>query len=456
MNKETNELGTKPIGALLMKYSLPAVIAMLVNAIYNVVDRIFIGQYVGDNALAGLTIAFPVMIFIFACASLIGEGGSALLAIRLGEQDKKGANNIFGNTLSFGLIVSAFVSVLVFFNLERIILLFGGTADTTIYAMDYMHIILGGFIFQMTSFILSSSVRTEGHPLLAMTAMISSALLNILLDYIFIGIMDLGVVGAAYGTILSQFFGLGILLSFYIRKKSQLRLCGKDLIPQLKVGLQIMTIGFASFISTVGVSIALALLNKYLNMHGGTAAVTSMGAINSLYTLFIMPLIGVTQGMQPIIGYNHGAKKRARVTKTVLYGMTTGIIFSTIVFALLELFPHTFIGMFLEDESKSIDIAINGLRIYILMLPVLALNLMGITYFQATAKGQMAMTLGILRQFVFLIPILMILPRLYQLNGVWMSVPIADGLAIIVTVFLLVRDCKKQQAIKSLVPEKVS
>lgn len=440
--EKTNELGSKPIGQLLAQYSIPAVIAMLVNAIYNVVDRIFIGQFAGESALAGLTIAFPIMMIIFAFASLIGAGGAALLAIKLGEKDTVGANHVFGNTLSFGLIVTAITLITVSFNLDGLLSLFGATPEVLGYASTYMAIILGGFIFQMVSFILNSSVRTEGYPVFSMVAMIASAVTNIILDYIFIGIWGMGVAGAAYATIAGQFAGLFILLSFYLRGKSSLKLRLKHLIPDFKVIKDIVSIGFASFVSTIGTSVAMSFMNISLGQYGGTQAITSMGAINSLYTFFIMPIMGITQGMQPIMGYNHGANEPKRVTGTLKLGMIVGVGFSTVVFGLLMIFPEPFVGMFLEAGSETVDVAVNGLRIFIFMLPLLSINLMGIMYFQSTADGRTSMILGMLRQFIFLLPLLFILPNFMGLNGVWLATPIADALAISVTIIALLKATK--------------
>lgn len=439
---KTKQLGEKPIGKLLASYSIPAVIAMLVNAIYNVVDRMFIGQYAGEAALAGLTVVFPIMMIIFAFASLIGAGGASLLAIRFGEKDERGANHVFGNTLSFGLIVTALTLGIIYVNLDGLLSIFGASADVLSYATTYMHIILGGFIFQMVGFILNSSVRTEGKPLLSMTAMIGSALTNIVLDYLFIAILGMGVAGAAYATIIGQFVGLFMLVSYYLRGQSQLKLTIKDFIPDSKVISQIISIGFATFISTLGTSIAMSFINRSLGVYGGMAAITSMGAINSLYTFFIMPIMGITQGMQPIIGYNHGAKLRERVILTLQYGMGIGIGFSVFVFALLQLFPTTFVGLFLDPTSETMSIAINGLKIFIAMLPLLSINLMGVAYFQATAQGKISMWLGMLRQFIFLIPIVLVLPKYMGLNGVWLATPIADAFAILVTGIVLYRDIK--------------
>jgi len=439
---KSKELGQKPIGQLLAMYSLPAVVAMLVNAIYNVVDRIFIGQYAGEAALAGLTVVFPVMMIIFAFASLIGAGGASLLAIRLGENDQSGANHVFSNTLSFGFIVTGITLLIVSMNLQYLLSIFGATPEVLGYAMDYMRIILAGFIFQMVSFTLNSSVRTEGKPLLSMVAMLASALANILLDYVFIVKFNMGVEGAAYATIIGQFAGLSILLSFYLRGQSQLRVTIKDLLPDVKVVTQIVAIGFSTFASTIGTSVAMSFINRGLGLYGGVAAITSMGAINSLFTFFIMPIMGVTQGMQPIIGYNHGAGKRARVILTMKYGMGIGVVFSTTVFAILQLFPETFIGLFLESGSSTIDVAVNGLRIFIAMLPLLSINLMGVAYFQSTAQGRKSMVLGMLRQFVFLLPLVLILPKYFGINGVWYATPIADALAIAITALVLYKDAR--------------
>lgn len=440
---KTKELGTKPIGALLAQYSIPAVIAMLVNAIYNVVDRIFIGQYAGENALAGLTIAFPIMLLIFAFASLVGAGGASLIAIRFGEKDKNGANQVFGNMMSFSLLLTFVIVTLLFFNLEGLLSLFGATPEIMTYSVVYMRIILVGFIFQMTSFVLNSTVRTEGQPMLSMFSMMTSALTNIVLDYVFIVIFDMGVAGAAYATIIGQFAGMFVLLNYYLRGRSSFNIQLHHLKPNLSVISKIISIGSASFISTTGTSVSMIFLNRGLAQYGGTAAITSMGAINSLYTFFIMPIMGITQGMQPIIGYNHGAGEKHRVNKTLLYGLTVGIAFSTTVFALLELFPATFIALFLEPSSETIAVAINGLRIFIIMLPLLSVNLMGITYFQSIAAGPTSLMLGVLRQFIFLVPLVLILPTAFGLNGVWFATPIADGLAILVTIIVLINDQKK-------------
>jgi putative MATE family efflux protein len=362
----------------------------------------------------------------------------------LGENDLDGANKVFGNTLSFGIIVTAITLLTIRFNLNALLGIFGASKDVLVYASSYMSIILMGFIFQMISFILNSSVRTEGKPLLSMVAMVTSAVTNIVLDYVFIVAFGMGVEGAAYATIIGQFAGLIILGRFYFTGKSQLKVTRHDLKLDFKIIANIISIGFATFVSTIGTSIAMTFINRSLSIYGGTAAITSMGAINSLYTFFIMPIMGITQGMQPIIGYNFGAKNNDRVMQTLKYGIIIGMTFSTIVFSMLELFPNQFLSMFLSKDSSTINVAVIGLRIFIAMLPLLSINLMGVAYFQSIAQGRTSMFLGMLRQFIVLIPLILVLPNYLGLTGVWIATPIADGVAIIITVLVLLWNRSKK------------
>lgn len=442
-----NDLGTKSIGRLIAQYSIPSVIGMLVGALYNVIDRIFIGSTVGESALAGLTVVFPIMMILFAFVSLISAGGASLLAIKLGEGDKTGADHVFGNTISFGIIMNMISWAVIFVNMDGFLSIFGANSYVIGYASEYLRIILFGFIFQMMSYILMNFVRSEGKPILSMIAMITSTVLNIVLDYVFIVVFKMGVSGAAYATILGQFAGFAILLSFYLRGKSQLKFHVKDIIPDLKLVRQILTIGFSSFISILGTSVTMTIINRLLGEYGGTAAITSMGAINSLFAFFLMPLMGITEGIQPIIGYNHGANNAKRVRKTLLYGIISGSVFSFIIFLILVLNATTFVGIFLEEGSSTIDMAANGLRIYIAVLPLLSINLMGIAYFQSTAKGRMSMVLGMLRQFLILMPLLVLLPPILGLNGIWLSVPFADGLSIVIVGIAVLRSFRQQETV---------
>lgn len=444
MNK-TDELGTISVGKLLAKYSIPAVIAMIVNAIYNVIDRIFIGQYVGEEALAALTIVFPIMMFTFALAALVGAGAGSLMSIKLGEKDIRSASHVFGNALTLSFIISIISILGIYFNMDKIMIIFGASETLIPMAKSYTNIILIGFLFQMFAFTFNNTVRLEGSPMIPMKAMIISAVTNIILDYLFIAIFDWGVNGAALATITGQIIGFFILISFYLKGNSSLETTLQDLKLDPSVLKGIFTIGFSSFIGTVGMSLAMTFMNRSLVTYGGTPAITSMGAINSLFTIFIMPIMGLQQGMQPIVGYNYGAKLLGRSYNTLKLALIISTLFSTVVFLFLQFFPQFFIGMFLDPTSDTMTVAIEGMRYYMLMLPLLGVSFMGGAFFQATGMGKTAMVLSLLRQFIILIPLVLILPSIWGLTGVWLATPIADLSSIIITIIALIYTKKRNE-----------
>jgi putative MATE family efflux protein len=436
--ENTENLGKESITKLLMKFSIPAIIAMVINAIYNIVDRVFIGQIVGEQALAGLTIAFPLMMVVFAVAALIGQGGANLISIRLGEKDRAGADHAFASLLVMVLLAGVLLVLLGLLNLDSLLTLLGAEGEVHTFAKKYMSIILIGVIFQMLGFCLSSVTRAEGFPLLSMVAMVIPGVTNMFLDFIFIALLGMGVEGAALATIIGQLIGFLILGSHFVRRKSSLKLHLKDFIPDFRVMGKILSIGSATFVTTIGTSLSMMFLNVYLANYGGTPAVTSMGAINSLYTLFIMPVMGIQGGLQPIIGYNYGAGKYSRVKEALNKALVIGVGFSTVVFLILQLFPQIFIGLFLDKSSDTLAVAVHGLRIFIAMLPLLTFNIFGSAYFQAIASSRIALFLGALRQVFYLLPVLFVLPRFMGLNGVWLATPIADFLAIATTALFLI------------------
>ena len=449
----TLELRSEKIWKLLIKYSVPAVIGTMVNAIYNIVDRIFIGKFAGEDSLAALTIAFPVMMIMFSFVTLISVGNAALLSIRFGEQDRQGANHVFANALTLAVGTMIVMITLIFMNFDFVLGLFGAEPQVIGEAKKYLSIIMPGTFFQAFAFIFNGTVRTEGHPRLAMTAMSLSAITNIILDYVFVVVLRMGVQGAAIATVIGMFVGLSILLAYFLKGNSSLTITKRDLVPDIKIVRKIFSIGFAAFMGTVGTSVSMTILNRALSTYGGTAAIASMGAINSLFTLFIMPIFGLQDGMQPIIGYNYGAGKIHRSYKALKTGIMVGVIFSTFVFIMMQVFPKTFIGLFLNRGSETFDVAVKGLRIYIIMLPVLCINFMGITFFQSTDNGKISAILGMLRHFLILIPILLILPPIAGLTGVWFSAPLADFISILITVFALVINYNKVNKERQLTAE---
>jgi len=441
----TIELGTQSIGKLLWKYSIPGVIAMTVNAFYNVLDRIFIGKFSGETALAGLTVAFPFMMLTFAFAGLIATGGASLIAIRFGEKNHKGSEHVFANvvTASFGLGI--IIAVLGLLNLSSLLTMFGANEEIMPYAADFMRIILLGTPFQFLSFSLSFAVRAEGKPKLSMASQISSVLVNLVLALILVAWLRLGVEGAAWSTLIAQLFGLGVFLPHYLSGKSILKPGKKEFQPDLKLILKICGVGASSFLGTLGVSASITFLTTSALKYGGVPAVTSLGVINSLFALFIMPIMGIQQGLQPIVGYNHGAGNHLRAKKALFIATGAGMAVATFVFLLLEIFPHFFIGLFIQPNSETIPVAVKGLRIFMLMLPVVCINIMGSGYFQSIAKAGSAIFLGMSRQFLFLIPAVIILSGVFGLTGTWVSAPVADGLSVLVTIAFLQNHFRKVQ-----------
>ena len=454
------ELGTQPVGRLLLKYSIPGVVAMLVSAIYNVLDRVFIGKFAGEDSLAGLTVAFPVMMLTFAFAGLIGVGGSALIAIRFGERNQRGAERVFGNTVSMTFGLGILVAVLTIVcrspirrmvgaegsSLAPILRMFGAEESILAPARDFLFIILLALPFQYLTFTLSAIVRTEGKPKLSMAAMITSVLVNLVLATVLVAWLRLGVRGAAAATAIGQVCGLLVLMPHYLGGKSLLKPHRADWIPDLRLLGSICAIGSSSFLGQLGVAVSAGILTNSLITHGGAAAVTAMGAINSLFTLFIMPIFGIQQGLGPIVGYNHGAGKPERAQRTLYLATGAAVAVASVVFLLLEIFPSAFMSLFIAPDSTTMPVAVKGLRIYVMTLPIVGINLMGSAFFQSVAKARVAIFLGMSRQFVFLIPAVLLLSGLFGLTGTWLATPVADALSVVFTVYFLLRHFRQTKA----------
>ncbi len=440
-----DNLRNDSVWSLIAKFSIPAIIGMLVSAIYNIVDRIFIGQYVGEAALASLMVVFPIIMVTFALSVLIGQGGSNLISISLGKGDKNDANRFFTNTVVVALAVGIITTIILLLNIENMLYALGASGQVFEDAKTYLSIYLYFSPLQTFSFVLSTIVRAEGLPKLSMVSMISAALTNIVLDYLFIGVLGYGVAGGAIATGIGQTVGLLIILAHFVRGNSSLIFDKKNIIPHLDTVKEIVVIGFPSFLSTVSVAISMLFLNSSLNKYGGVEAIAAMSAINSLFTVVIMPINGIQGGIQPIIGFNHGAKLRERVKETIYKAVLAAMAFSCVVFAVIQLQPKFLLALFIDPISSTMPIAITGLRIFMLSLPFLAISVLSIGYFQATQKPKIAIFLGLLRQFILLIPILLILPKIAGLTGVWASVALSDYIAIFVSIIMLIIDFRHEK-----------
>ena len=427
-----------------MKFSIPAIVGMLVNALYNVVDRVFIGQIpggVGKTALSGVSVTFPIATLILAFGMLVGIGTAALISIKLGQQKKEEAEHILGNAFTLIILISIMVTVIGLIFLEPMLLKFGASEATLPYAKQYMTIILIGVIFQNVGFGLNNTIRSEGNPRIAMYTMLIGGILNTILDPIFIFVFHMGVTGAAIATVISQAVNTIWVLSYFFSGKSILKIRYKNLKLKIKVIKSIFAIGFSPFSMQIAASVVAIISNRSLAKYGNDLAIGSMGVITSIAMLVLMPIFGINQGAQPIIGYNYGAKKYDRVKHALKLAILSATAITTTGFILIQLFPTQLIGIFNKDPVL-IAIGVRGIRIYLLMLPIVGFQIVSSSYFQAIGKAKVSIFLSLSRQVIILIPLLFTLPRFFELDGVWMSGPSSDAISSILTAAFLFIEMK--------------
>jgi putative MATE family efflux protein len=446
MNK-TKELEAESIGKLLFKFSVPAITGMIVNALYNIVDRIYIGHIngVGSDALSGLAITFPISVIIMAFGMLVGMGATAVISIRLGEKNKEAAENILGNALVLVTIITLIVSLLGILFLDKFLILFGASENTLPFAKEYIRIILMGAVFQNIGFGINNIIRAEGNPKMAMLTMVFGAIINIILDPILIFGFNMGIEGAAIATIISQAFNTLWVLKYFIFKNSGsiLKIKKVNLKLRLSIAKDIFAIGMSPFSMQIASSAVAVLYNRGLYTYGGDLAVAAMGILNSISMIIFMPIFGISQGMQPIIGYNYGAKLYERVLKVLKLSIISGTCIAIMGFALVQIFSKLLIGVFVGNNQDLVNLGSRGLRIDLIVLPILGFQILGASYFQAINEAKTSMILSILRQVIVLIPLILILPIFLKLDGLWFSQPVADVIATVLTAFFLWRSIKK-------------
>jgi len=449
---QTKELGTKSIGKLLFKFSVPAITGMIVNALYNIVDRMYIGHIkgVGANALSGLAITFPISIIIMAFGMLVGIGASSIISIRLGEKNKEAADNILGNALILITIISLVIGILGILFLNKLLILFGASQNSIPYAKAYIQIILMGTVFQNIGFGINNIIRAEGNPKMAMFTMVFGAIINIILDPILIFGFNMGIQGAAIATIISQAFNTLWVLKYFTLKNSGSVLKIKKINLKLNLGIMkdIFAIGIAPFSMQIASSLVVILYNKGLYVYGGDLAIAAMGILNSISMLIFMPIFGISQGVQPIIGYNYGAKLYPRVLDALKLAIISATCIAVVGFVWVQLFPKQLIGMFVGNSPDIVNLGARGIRIDLMLLPILGFQILGASYFQAINEAKTSMILSILRQVIVLIPLILILPLFFKLDGLWFSQPCADLIASILTAFFLYRNIKKLRSEK--------
>lgn len=436
-----DQLGQEKISTLLLRFSVPAIVGMLVQALYNVVDRIFVGNGVGALGIAGLTLVFPVMLVQMAFSMLIGLGATSLISIRLGEGRKEEAEQIMSNAFVMLVINAALLSFLGLMFLDPLIRILGASEAVLPYSRDYLSIILWGSVFQSVGFGMNHMIRAQGSPKVAMATMLIGAITNTVLDPVFIFGFGWGIKGAALATVISQIVSCTWVLSYFLRGKSHLRLdLGKARRIEFQVVLQIMSIGFAPFAMQLAASVLNLILNQSLAHYGGDLAISAMGVVSSINTIFLMPIFGINQGVQPIIGFNYGAKKYERVKEALrlaIFGATTLV---TLGFISTRLFPTQFISLFSRNDPELMAFGLKAMKIVMIMFPVVGFQIVGANYFQAVGKPKKAAVLSLSRQVLLLIPALLILPRFFGLNGVFYALPVSDAGSTILTGILLWRE----------------
>lgn len=436
------EMREKSIGKLLWSFSLPAIIGMLVNSLYNVIDRIFVGRGIGSLAIAATTVAFPLMVVLMAVSILVGVGATALISIRLGERKKEEAEKIAGNALTMLVLLPAAVAGLFFVFSEPILIACGASPEVLPYAMDFTQIIMLGAVFGSISMGANNFIRAEGNPKVAMYTQLIGAIFNIVLNYIFIFIFGWGMKGSAFATILSQLISALWVLGYFATGRSLVKIRLMNLRPRWAVLSGIMAIGFAQFAMQMAASIQQVILNNTLMSHGGDMALSAIGIVMSIATLLFMPVLGVAQGAQPLIGYNYGARLYKRVGDTWRMAVLAGTGIVLVGYLALHIWPQQMVGMFSEGDRELIAFTTHAMLIYMAMIPLVGFQIVSSTYFQAVGKARQAAVLSLSRQILFFIPLLLVLPRYWGVEGVWRAAPIADVLAVTLSATMMYWEMK--------------
>lgn len=435
-------LGSEPIGRLLTQYAIPAIIAMTASSLYNMADSIFIGHGVGALAISGLALTFPLMNLAAAFGSLVGVGASTLVSVKLGQKDYDGANHILGNVLVLNVLLGVGFTLVFWLLLDPILYFFGASEQTIGYARDYMRIILLGNVITHMYLGLNSVLRSSGFPKMAMYATLSSVIINCILNPLFIFVFNWGIQGSAWATVISQAISLtGQLIHF--SKPTQLLHFRKGIYRlRTEIVQAILSIGLSPFLMNLCSCMIVILINRGLKEHGGDMAIGAYGIVNRIAFLFVMIIMGFNQGMQPIAGYNFGARLYHRVTEVTRLTMRWAVGVASVGFLLCQLTPEVIIGLFTTDQEL-IDIASKGLHIVFAVYPIVGFQMVATNFFMSIGMSRKAIFLSLTRQLIFLIPCLIILPPLMGQIGVWISIPIADVMAASVTAFMLIRQFKK-------------
>lgn len=443
-----NPLGEEKVSKLLVKFSVPAIVGMIVNALYNVVDRIFIGNSpdLGTNGLAGITVGFPIMLILLSIGILFGIGGATLFSMKLGEKKPNEAENTLGNAFTLLIAAGIIFMILGQIFLRPLLNSFGASETVLPYATEYMRVIFFGSVFQILSLGMNNFIRADGNPKIAMFTMFIGAGTNIILDPIFIFVFKMGMTGAALATILSQLISTIWVIQYFLGHHSKNKLKVKYMKLNIHIATKITSLGLPGFLMQLANSLLNAILNKNLMIYGGDIAITAMGVINSIQTILLMPIIGLNQGVQPIISFNFGAKKYARVKEAAKLGIIASTVIVVVGFIITRIFPTEMIAFFNKD-AELLKFGKYALLTWFLFLPVIGFQIIAANFFQAIGRSKSAMFLTLTRQVILLIPALIIFPKIWGINGLLHAAPFADFLSALLTGFwfyLAIKNLKEE------------
>ena len=426
-------LGSGSISSLLLTFSAPAVVGMVAQALYNIVDRVFVGQRLGALGIAGTTLAFPVMMVLMALSMLIGYGAAALVSIRLGEQRRDAAEEVLGHAAILLLLAAALLTTAGLTLLHPLLQVVGASAQSQPYARDYLQIILGGCVFQVVGFGLNAVIRAEGSPQVAMYSLLIGALLNTLLNPLFLFGLGWGMRGAAAATVLAQAVSAVWVVSHFVWGRSLLKFHARNLRLRFNICASIVAAGSPLFAMQMAGSVVNALLYNRLRLYGSDVAISAMGIVHAVAMFFAMPIFGLNQGAQPIIGYNYGAARFDRVRKTLRLAILCATAICVSGYGVAMWAPAHVVMLFSRQDQQLMAVGTRAIQIALALFPIVGFQIVSSSYFQAVGKPKHALFLGLSRQVLLLIPAIIVLPRFFGLDGLWIAFPAADLCSSLVT-----------------------
>ena len=446
-NSIPTELGTEKIGRLLKQYALPAIIAQTAASLYNMVDSIFIGQGVGPLAISGLAVTFPLMNLSTAFGTLVGAGAAVMLSVLLGQKNYKAANKVLGNVVSLNIIIGLIFMAAALIFIDPILYFFGASENTLPYAKEYMKIILYGNIITHLYFGLNAAMRSSGHPKKAMALTIFTVLFNTALDPLFIFVLDMGIAGAAWATVISQAIAMVIVMRHFSDRTRAFHFEKGILRLDMRVAKDSLAIGMGPFLMNAAACLVTLFINQQLRDYSGDLGIGAYGICNRFIFMFIMICMGLNQGMQPIAGYNYGARQYSRVKEVFWMTAKIATVITFICFAIGMFIPRLASGIFTHDEAL-LEMSAEGLKILTLGFPIVGFQMIGTNFFQCLGMVRKSVILSLSRQILFLLPLLYALPLWHGANGVWMSFPVSDVLSALLTAILLSRLFNKFNMLK--------